>query len=408
MNFARWLGAWGLIFIIGCASYQGRLGSYLSSLRSGQPTAAAAAVKSKAFEAGGNQVVYLLEYATVLQAAKDYQDSTEAFLKAEELTEIKDYHSLSRITGSMLLNEGLVQYKGEDYEKVLINAMLAINFLVLGDLEAAQVETRKLNDKLYKYRYEAKRNYEQNPFAFYLSAMIWEENKSWDDAYIDYKRTYDLNPNFNYIKGDLIRAAKNARRNEELKKWKKKFPKAEMSSPLGKNEGEIVLIYAQGWAPVKRPHPDFPRIPKLYPRPSETVTAKLVVEGGPKENSEEVYSVQDVAIKTLNDAYAGLIAKRAAGIGAKAVVADQIRQKDETLGALAWIAMNVADQADLRQWASLPQTFQVARVRVKPGRYRVQAAGLNSLSQLTGEVSEWQEVDVKPGRRRFIYWRSFR
>ena len=390
-----------------CATYQGKLGTYVSSLKSGNPQAAADSIKELASKEGGDQALYLFEYATALQAAGQFKESTQAFLKAEELTDIKDYHSLSRITGSMLLDAGMVQYKGEDYEKVLINAMLAINFLAEGNLDAAQVETRKLNDKLYKYRFEAKKNYEQNPFAFYLSAMIWEENKNWDSAYIDYKRAYDLNPNFEYIKEDLIRAAGRARRSEDLAKWKKSFPEKISSAEIDKSKGEVVLIFAQGWAPTKRPHPNFARIPKLYPRPSRTSGAKLVIQEGPKENTQQVYSIEEVAIKTLDDAYASIVAQRLAGVAAKAVVADQIRQKNELLGTLAWVAMNVADQADLRQWSSLPESFQVARVKLKPGKYKVQMAGLNSMNQETGEVSEWSEVNIKAGKRRFIYWRAF-
>ena len=407
MGLLRIILAVGFLGGLGCATYQGGLSGFYSKIRSGDPKAAAEAVKEKAFTEGDDQVVYLFEYATALQSAGEFKASNEAFLKAEDLTDIKDYHSLSRITGSLLLNEGLVQYKGEDYEKVLINAMLAINFLALGRLEEAQVETRKLNDKLYKYRYEAKKNYEQNPFAFYLSAMIWEENKMWDSAYIDYKRTYDLNPNFEYIKADLIRSAERARRREDAAKWKKQFPEEAKNANLPKDFGEIVLIMGQGWAPEKKPHPNFARIPKLYRRLSRTQSARLVVQGGKKESTQEVYSVSDVAIKTLDDAYAPLIAKRMAGLVAKEVVADQIRQKNEALGQLAWIAMQIADRADLRQWSSLPATFQVARQPVKAGKYKVKAAGLNGLGQDTGEASEWQEIEVKPGKRTFIYWRSF-
>lgn len=397
-----------ILILVGCATFGGAFGPFRSQLKSGQPLAAAEAVKENALKEGGDQVLYLLEYASALQAAKDYKESIKAFLKAEDLTEIKDYHSLSRITGSLLLNEGMVQYKGEDYEKVLINVMLAIDFLAAGDLEGAQVETRKVNEKLYKYRFEAKRNYEQNAFAFYLSAMIWEENKNWDSAYIDYKRAYNLNPNFNYIKDDLIRAAQRAHRMEDLAQWNKSFPKPGPLSKPSKNEGEVVLVFGQGWAPEKRPHPNWSTIPKLYPVFSETKSARLVIEKGPKEETENIYSVADVAIKTMDDAYAPLIAKRAAGLAVKAVAADQVRQQNQALGDLAWIVMNVMDRADLRYWSSLPESFQVARIRISPGKYKVQAGGLNSLGKETGETSEWMDVAVKPGKRSFIYWRSFR
>jgi hypothetical protein len=144
----------------------------------------------------------------------------------------------------------------------------------------------------------------------------------------------------------------------------------------------------------------------LYPLFSQTERAKLEVENGPSELSQQVMSVTDVAIKTLDDDYAGIIAMRAAGIGTKAVLADQIRQKNELLGAIAWIGMNVADQADLRQWTSLPSSFQIAKLRLKPGTYKVRAVGLSSGGAPTGETSEWWEVKVDTRHKTFVNWRS--
>lgn len=362
-------------------------------------------LKEKAEKDSDDQVVYLFEYATALQAAKKYDESNKAFMLAEKLTDIKDYHSISRISGSILLNEGMVQYKGEDYEKVFINAMLAINFLAQGNLEGAQVETRRINEKLYKYKFEAKRDYNQDPFAFYLSAAIWEANRKWDDAYIDYKKAYELNPNMSYLKTDLLRTAKLSQNMDDYAKWQKTFGIRKVDDLKGK--GEIILVFQQGWAPRKYPHPDFPRIPKLNAVPSLTQNARLVVEGQDPEKSQVVTSVQNVAVKTLDDQYAGLIGKRVAGLVAKEVVADQIRQKDELLGAVAWIGLQLADRADLRQWLSLPETFQIARIAVPPGKYKVYAEGL-STSGATGEKSEEITVEIKPGKKVFLPWRAVR
>lgn len=396
-----------LLALFSCASYQSKVGDFRADLRASRPADAAAKVKAKAEEPGDDQVVYLLEYATALQLAGDFKESNRAFLRAEELTDVKDYHSLSRIAGSLVLSQGMVQYKGENYEKVLINAMLAVNFLMMGKLEEARVEARKLNDKLYKFRYEGKKNYDQNPFAFYLSALIEEADKDWDSAYIDFKKTYELNPSMAYLREDLIRAGKAARRSEDVSEWKQKWP--EIKPADFREVGEIVLIFQQGWGPQKRPHPSFPRVPKLYPGHSQTQTARLEFDGGISgERSQLVMSAQDVAIKTLDDDYAAQIAMRAAGIGTKAVVADQIRQKNELLGAIAWIGMNVADQADLRQWTSMPASFQIAKERRKPGKYRVRAIGLDARGQSTGENSEWWDVEIKPRGKVFLNWRSLR
>src|SRR5690606_4792390 len=145
----------------------------------------------------------------------------EWFQKADKLSDLQDYISLTRQAGSLLLSQELVQYKGEDFERLFINVMSAINYLMLGDLEAANVETRRLNEKLNYYRIEEKKPYEQNSFAFYLNAHIWEANRNWDSAYIDFKKAYELNPEFEYIKEDLVRSAYNARRMDEYAKWSK-------------------------------------------------------------------------------------------------------------------------------------------------------------------------------------------
>jgi len=285
---------------------------------------------------------------------------------------------------------------------------LAIDFLMLGDFDAALVETRRLNEKLEHYKVDSKKNYEQNVFAIYLSALIWEHNRDWDDAYIAYEHAYKLSPNIEYLKKDLIRAAINARRYEQAKKWEKKFGIRRKKSWQNPKMAEVVLIYQQGWGPRKQPNPKWRRIPKLFPVDSYTQGAVLEVVGRGKENAQPIYSVQDVSIKTLDDQYAPLVAKRIAAVAAKEVISDQVRQKNEALGAILNIAMHVADRADLRQWSTLPESFQIAKLRLKPGKYRVRIKGVDGSGNPTGELSEELELVAKAGKKTFFNWRSFR
>lgn len=381
-------------------------------MKEGKHADAAEKLRPMAEKQNDDQLVYLFDYGTALQLAGKYKESNSVLIKADKLSDIQDYTSLSREAGSILLNEGLVQYKGDDYEKVMVNAEIAINYLMLGDIDEALVEARRLNQKLYRYKYEAKKNYEQNPFAFYLSAMMWEAEKNVDSAYIDYNNAYKVNPNIPYLKEDLIRAAKNAQRPEELAKWQKQFPDVKVRPEWkDKNFGEVVLVYQQGWGPRKYPHPDYASIPKLYPTASFTKKAKLIVSNGKKEwdePSQLILSVQDVAIKTLDDQYAPLIAKRVAGIAAKAVVADQIRQQNKVLGELAWIGMLAADRADLRQWSLLPESFQVAKLYLPAGEYKIKAVGLSIDDALTGEEMDFGTVKVQPRKKTFLAWRSLK
>ena len=194
-----------------------------------------------------------------------------------------------------------------------------------------------------------------------------------------------------------------------MAKWKKEFPEVKPRPEWNdKAMGEIVLLYEQGWGPRKQPRPEAPRFPRLYAVDSRTKAAKLVINGEAAARTSEIFNITSVSIKTLDDDFARLMASRVGGVVAKAVVADQIGQKNRLLGSLAWIAMNVADRADLRQWSTLPDTFQIARAYVKPGVYKVSAQGLEYSGAESGEQMPEREVEVKPGKKVFVSWRSVR
>jgi hypothetical protein len=407
-RISRWVAALAAASAAaGCATYQGKVGEARMLIEHRRPAEAAEKLEPLANQEGDDQLVYMLDWATALQLAGQYKESASALNRGEKIADIQDYHSISNIAASLALSEEMVQYKGEDFEKVLINAVNSINYLMMGELDDALVEVRKVNQKLTRYRTEAKRNYEQNPFAYYLSATIWEASHKWDDAFIDYKSAAELVPDFPLIKEDLLRAAMRAQRSDEIAELRRKYPdlkpRPEWKDP---GMGELVFIMQQGWGPRKQPRPGAPRFPKLFPTHSMTQAASLVVNGQAVARTERIYSVQDVAIKTLDDAYAELVAKRVAGVATKAVIADQIRQKNELLGAVAWVALNVADRADLRQWSTLPETFQVARVFLKAGTYNVGASGLFSSGAPDGERMPEQAIKVLPGKKTFVTWRS--
>ena len=84
------------------------------------------------------------------------------------------------------------------------------------------------------------------------------------------------------------------------------------------------------------------------------------------DKTERVYDITSVSIQTLEKDYGAMGARRTGGVVAKAIVADQIRQKDPLLGDLAWIAMNIADQPDLRHWSLLPLAAHAAPRGVGP------------------------------------------
>lgn len=388
-----------LILSAGCATYQSNVAPAKHALKAGDATQAANLLKPFALEESKDQLVYLLDYATALQAAGDYQESNKYFLQADKLMEDLDYHSVSKLAGSLLTSEEMVQYKGESFEKVLVNAYMALNYIMLGKMEDALVETRRLNEKLSKYRREGEYHYEENPFAHYLAGMIWEADKKYDDAYIEYKRAYELDPTMERLPTDLLTLSKLSQRKDEYKKWKQEFPSSfENPQAYDKNMGELIVLVQQGWGPTKHPRPEAPRYPMLLPEYSVIQDCRIQIVDGDSRRCQTAYNVQKVAIQTLNDDYGSLVARRIGGVATKMVVADQVRQKNKLAGDLLLLGMLISDRADLRQWSFLPQSFQMVRWYLPAGTYQIQMQGLAWSGAIIEERPVLQ-VEILPGKK---------
>ncbi len=405
------VGLFLVLPLIGCATYQSKVQPAREALARHDFTKALADLKPLADKENDDQLAYLMDYGVALQVAGQLKESNQILMKADRLSELVDYQSVSRIAGSLALNEEMVQYKGDTFEKIFINAYLAMNFLEMDQLDDALVEARRINEKYLKYRADEKQAFELNSFSKYLSAVIWEASRSYDDAYIAYAEAYKIDPSISTIREDLIRSAKLARRMDSYKDWKKKFPDvAESDRWYDRANGELVIIYQQGWGPRKSAGKNNGHtLPTLVPVRSETQRARLYLSSDSEPFlSREVYDVQAAAIKTLEEDYGILFAKRVAGVATKAVLSDQIRQQNQALGDLAYIALLMADRADVRQWSFLPQTIQIIRVPLRAGTYKFRLEGVDYSNTSTGEGLDSRDVEIKAGQKKFVIWRSLK
>jgi hypothetical protein len=359
-------------------------------------------------------LLYLLDIGLSLRSAGQYAESNKYLLQADKIAEIKDYTSLSRESATLLTSDNIKDYQGEDFEKVLINTYLSMNFAAMGDYESALVEARRVNQKLYRMVNEGERKYKQNAFARYLSAVIYEAEGNINDAYVDYRETYKLAPEFPGLGRDLWRMAKLNSDRDDMDKWAERFKltdedrKAAMSVAPRSGRGEIVVIYENGISPVKRPNPGFTQVPKFYPRRNPVSHATIEVKAGaasaPVAYAAETAVLENIeatAIQNLDEKYAALIAKKVAGIVAKELVADQLgRRVDPLVGLLAKVALYASDQADVRSWNLLPRDLQIARIPVGPGAHVVKVTPVGA-----GRSLPEKTVQVKAGKKVFVDFR---
>jgi len=400
-----------LLSLVGCVSARISDRESTRLFRDGHYEQAASNLReglAKQGENGRDQLLYLLDLGLSLHAAGKLDESNKVFLEADKIAEIKDYTSLVTEGSSFLTGDNIRDYKGEDFEKVLINTYLAINFALMGDYENALVEARRVNRKLYLMVTEGQRKYQQNAFARYLSAVIYEAERNYNDAYIDYKKTWELEPELPHLGKDLWRMATLLRMRDEMERWDAEFKltpddhKDAMLKAPKSGMGEIIVIYQNGISPVKRPNPQWRVLPKFYPRPNPVLYADVEVDGKLSGQTSRLHNIEATAIQNLDEKYGGLIAKKIAGIVAKEVVADQVEKHTNSplLGFLTRVAFYSSDQADLRSWNLLPKDLQIARVVVPPGTHTLKVLPVGA----GGPLPE-RTVQVEAGKKVFVSFR---
>lgn len=95
-----------------------------------------------------DRVLYFLDVGMLHHYNGNFAESNEYLTQAEYAIEELFTKSISRGAASVMLNDNVLEYSGEDYEDVYLNLFKAINFLELGEFDAAFVEVRRINNKL--------------------------------------------------------------------------------------------------------------------------------------------------------------------------------------------------------------------------------------------------------------------
>ena len=373
-------------------------------------------------------VLYNLEKARLLQVNHQYEESAEVYKKAFELLEKQNNRatvSASRIgfkALSMLSNDSVVPYDVPPYEQVLAHISQAKNYIFLKNQEAAGVEMRiaqriqreievdhekELEKKAAKATKQESnnpaldnvdeafaglntiagkiKNTYQNAYAFYMAANLWEAVGESNDALVDYKKAYELQPDTNLAK-DVQRLDKSPAR--------------------GKGAVPVIVFIEQGIVPQKienklaLPMPNgimniaFATYePSTYITP-ESLNIKL---DNKAQRSFILNDIGALAVKDLKEKTVGTVTSQILRATTKYAAQQQLGQQLGSLGQLAGNLMNIAtERADLRAWSTLPSNTQIARFDVAPGKHNLQIFGRSA-------SSEPVSLDIAANQTVFIY-----
>lgn len=389
-----------------CGAHTREMSPVYATLRTGNFVRALSELeKSDAAKRQRDRVVYLMDRGMLLQLAGKFMESNKALEEADRLAEELYTTSLSKQAASLVTNETVLDYEGEDFERVLINFYKAVNYFRMGDEDDAMVECRQVDNKLnvYNSKYEKKNVYREDAFVRYLIGIIFESQGEVNDAFISYRKAlkiYQTDYMKNYgvavppsLPEDLIRTGEALGFTDEVERFRKQFPQVH-AMPLKdrKKMGEVVFLFANGMAPHKTEYfiesivpadgyhlkIAFPRFEKTPPEVDHVVVA----EDGQVYPTALAEPIDAIAVKNLEDRIGRIQAKAIARAVTKYLASRGTREAGKRTGgalggvlSLAGTAMevagNVTEHADTRSWGTLPAEIELARFALPPGRHRL-------------------------------------
>lgn len=348
-------------------------------------------------EGGKDRLLSLYDRGMILHAARRFEASNAALLEAATLAESIELIGFAERSGTLVTNENFVDYRGEDYERVLCHTLSTLNYLALGSVPDALVECRRALEVHKKIRAQRGKDDRINAFALYLSGLCYELGGQPNDALIDYRACYELAPAFPPLPDHLLHLTRTLGMAQEHAGWVKRFRREAETPPPG--TGEVVAILEAGRAPAKIPGGLLGILPDLEHQPSWTASATLLVDGMPLAPTVGLNDVEAWARSTLEERAGLLLAKRAAILAGKEVIAEQVGKRNgEFWGDITRILLFSLERPDLRCWRSLPQTFQVCRIRVKAGAHDLVLQPVDAEGRPTAEALRFPGTEVRAGQ----------
>ena len=232
------------------------------SLRVGDPQKAVQLVEHAEADYDDNShLLYLMDLGMTLHLAGQYEESNARLEEADDLVEEQYTKRVRDEASAILVNESELPYRGDPYEHVMINVIKALNYALLQKLPDALVEARRIDHRLNVLTDSVdKDEYHEDPFARYLTGVLYEASGDLNNAFIAYRKAqeaYTLVQSWSHItlpeilKKDLLRVTKALHLSEEYQQYHEAFPDVPEPDAYDESRAQVVVLSYNGRGPTK-------------------------------------------------------------------------------------------------------------------------------------------------------------
>jgi uncharacterized protein len=426
----------------GCAGHADKTLAARTALDAGDPRGALKALnetldvkseKDLPEKVGGDNSLFLLDRAMVLQELNQYPLSSRDLEVSDKQIEVLDFSANAGADiGRYLFSDDVGPYKAPAYEKLMINTMNMMNYLARSDLSGARVEARRLA-VMQKFTHDKGDAAESllGPGS-YLAGFVFEKSGKPEDAlrYYDEALAYGQ---YQSLAEPVRRLSQQAGYSSpRLRELLSKAPAADPSGAdeLTGEDAELLVIVNFGRVPAKIAK----RVPiglaltyaSAFMSPASAAQAnQLALQGlvtwvnypelgeprssygrptfkldGQWARLEGMLAVDQEAKRAWERARGAIVASAitrtitrvVAGQATKAVAGG------DTLGTLLSLGLQATltatDTPDTRNWSTLPARIAFGRVRIKSGAHTIalSAPGGNKRQNVNVPAGGWAVV----------------
>jgi len=379
------------LLLAGCATHADRIRDARKAFFRGDLTQASQLIEQELERKKSDQDVLQLEKA-VIRLAEGKPEEAEQLLRTvrDRFDHLEQTH-VGEQALAMLTDDHAIAYAGEDYEKVLIRAMLAVaNLMQGGDdalayaLQMQQKQQQVIESATARDGEDAKLVYRQVALGPYLHGVLAEQtHRDYDLAARSYLHVASWQPDFSAAHSDLQRAQFGRHSAPGhgvlyvfalVGRGPYKEEKIEIASSVSLLLAEHILRAAgmkkmpPSIAPVK--------VPTLVVPPCSVQSVVVSVDGRDCGRTETITDVAKMAKDQYDAIYPQIVAraiarrviKKAVVYAAKEAVDDRTMGFLLDIGNIVWDA---TESADTRCWALLPAKIQVLRLELPAGTHQI-------------------------------------
>jgi hypothetical protein len=424
------------LWLAGCASHSDHTLAIRNALDAGRPSQALELVneqlevddaKELPSETGGENALFLLDRAMILQELERHELSSRDLQVADKEIDLLDLsRGAGHEIGKYLFSDDTGPYKAPAYEKLLINTMNMLNYLVRGDLNGARIEARRLS---VMQNYLANHPDEGRALlgpGSYLAGFTFEKSGKADEALLHYDEALSFGSYASLgepVKRLLGRGGRSSPRLAAIAE------QARAATPTD-SDAEILVVVSYGRVPAKlakrlpiglaltyasgamspgdRDRANYlagqglvtwVNYPELGKPRGSYDTPGFALNGSWRE-LEGALAVDREAKEAWERAKGTVIAAAITRMLTRVVAGEAARQtaKEGVVGALLSLGvqatLTATDTPDTRSWATLPARIAIGRVRVPAGSYDLElvARGKKKKKRLTLKPGGWAVV----------------